>query len=176
MCTGIVFLWRLKWSAHSELRLDRSHRTSRRLSQPSDYTPTSRLELERAPGIRVASILSLGARLSPTSTGITAVGVLRQMISNSVDLDGRGGTHALLWGDAELSTVVVFVSTDVAGALSVAGIDIVLSAPAAVRVDAASNYALNIRISEWPSDNCVWQRRNREWIDLQQRLQSWQQQ
>lgn len=55
----------------------------------SDYTPTSRLELERAPGIQVASIPSLGTRLSPTSTGITAVGVLRQMISNSVDQQQR---------------------------------------------------------------------------------------
>jgi hypothetical protein len=52
----------------------------------------------------------------------------------------------LLWSDAKLGAVVVGIWADVAGALTVAGVDIVLSAPAAVGINAASDDALTVLV------------------------------
>lgn len=80
----------------------------------------------------------------------------------------------MLWGDAKLSAVVLCVSSDVAGALSVAGIDIVLASPAAIRVDAASDHALGKSQRSTPS-YVVGAELRLEGFDIQQHLQSWQQ-
>lgn len=54
----------------------------------------------------------------------------------------------MLRSNAKLGTEVLCVSRgNVTSALSVAGVDIVLSTPAAVRVDTASDHALDIQVS-----------------------------